>query len=177
MAGSPIARPGHRREASPLAPRATIRATQPPLSARLSIAIVLLLITAVAYGTWRMWPVAPPVGEGAALIETEPPGAMVILEGRMLRSPAHFTAIKAGAHSARVMMPGYDPLDVPLKITPGAELKAPAVSLRRSVGGVRVESEPAGCAFEIFSGAVSVKSGTTGSRVAKIASSASGNAL
>ena len=127
----------------------------------LSIFAVLLLITAVAFGAWRMWPAAPPAGEGSAFIETEPPGAMVILEGRMLRSPAHFNAIKAGAHSARVMMPSYDALDVPLKITPGAEMKPPLISLHRSVGGMRVESEPPGCEFEIFSGAANVKSGRT----------------
>ena len=122
---------------------------------------VLLLIGAVAFGAWRKWPAAPLTGEGSVLIETDPAGAMVILEGRMLRSPAHFSALKAGAHSARVMLPGYDALDVPLKITPDAETKAPPVLLRRSVGALHVESDPSGCEFEIRSGAGSVKSGRT----------------
>ncbi|MEO6739283.1 MAG: bifunctional serine/threonine-protein kinase/formylglycine-generating enzyme family protein [Chthoniobacteraceae bacterium] len=121
----------------------------------------MLLVCATAFGVWKSWPVVPPAGEGSALVETEPAGAIVILEGRMLRSPAHFAAIKSGMHSARVMLPGYDPIDVPLKIAAGTEAKLPPVFLRRSVGSVRVESDPAGCDFEIRSGAESVKSGRT----------------
>ncbi|MEO6787711.1 MAG: serine/threonine-protein kinase, partial [Chthoniobacteraceae bacterium] len=121
----------------------------------------LLLVCGTAFGVWRNWPVVPPAGEGLALIETEPAGAMVILDGRMLRSPAHFTAMRAGAHSARVMLPGYEPLDVPLKIAAGAETRPPPILLRRSVGSVHVESEPEGCEFEIRSGAEFVKSGRT----------------
>ncbi len=121
----------------------------------------LLLVCATAFGVWRGWPFSPPAGEGSALVETEPPGAMVVLEGRMLRSPAHFTELKSGAHSARVMMPGYDPLDVPLKIAADRETKPRAVALLRSIGGVRVVSDPPGSEFEIRSGAEIVKSGRT----------------
>ena len=121
----------------------------------------LVLVCAAALGAWKNWPVALPAGEGSALVETEPAGAMVVVEGRVLHSPAHFTAMRAGALSAHVMLRGYESLDVPLKITPGAETKLPPIFLRRSSGGVHVESEPAGCEFEIHSGAEIVKSGRT----------------
>ncbi len=127
----------------------------------LSIFVLLLLVGAIAFGAMKMWPGASPMGEGSALIETEPPGAMVILDGRMVRSPARFTAIRAGDHRARVMLAGYDPVDVALKIAPGEEVKAPQILLQRSVGSLHVESDPAGCEFEILSGSESMKNGRT----------------
>jgi formylglycine-generating enzyme required for sulfatase activity len=119
----------------------------------------LLLVCAVAFGAWRSWPFGQPAGEGSVLVETDPPGAMVIIEQRMQRSPAHFAGVKSGMRNAHVMLAGYDPLDVPLKIAPDTETKPRAISLRRSLGNVRVASEPAGCEFEIRSGAETVQSG------------------
>jgi hypothetical protein len=39
----------------------------------------LLLVCAVAFGAWRSWPFGQPAGEGSVLVETDPPGAMVII--------------------------------------------------------------------------------------------------
>ncbi len=123
--------------------------------------VALLLVCGLALGAWRMRGPSQPEGEGATLVETDPPGAMVIIEQRMLRSPAHFAGLKSGTHNARVMLPGYDPLDVPLKIAADTETKPRAISLRRSLGSVHVASQPPGCEFEIRSGADIVKNGKT----------------
>ena len=121
----------------------------------------LLLVSALAFGAWRMRSPSAQTGEGSLLVETEPEGAMVILDGRMLRSPAHFTAMNAGERSARVMMAGYDPVDVPFRIQAGGEARPAKVSLRRSTGALHVESEPTGCEFEILDKKETVRSGKT----------------
>ena len=121
----------------------------------------LLLVAAVAFGAWKVRTPAVPKGEGSLLVETEPEGAMVILEGRMLRSPAHFTALNTGERSARVMLPGYDAVDLPFSIQAGGEARPAKISLRRSTGAVHVESEPAGCEFEIRDVKEMVRSGKT----------------
>jgi formylglycine-generating enzyme required for sulfatase activity len=123
--------------------------------------VALLLAAAVAFGAWRARSPSVQAREGSLLIETDPEGAMVILDGRMLRSPARFTAMTAGERSARVMMPGYDPVDLPFRIEPGGEARPAKVSLRRSTGAVHVESEPAGCEFEIRDAKETVRSGKT----------------
>src|SRR5439155_19559913 len=43
-------------------------------------------------------------GLGSAMIETEPPGAMVVLGDTMKRSPAQFVRLPAGAHKATIML-------------------------------------------------------------------------
>ena len=121
----------------------------------------LLLVAAMAFGAWKAFFPPVPRGEGSLLIETEPPGAMVLLEGRMLRSPAHFTAVNAGERSARVMLPGYEPTVIPFRITPGGEARPAKVSLRRSIGAIHVESEPIGCEFEIREKKETIRSGKT----------------
>jgi formylglycine-generating enzyme required for sulfatase activity len=120
---------------------------------------VLLLIAAVALGAWKMRAPSQPTGEGSLFVETEPEGAMVLIEGRMLRSPARFTGVSAGERSARVMMPGYEAAVVPFRITPGGEARPAKISLRRSTGGLHVESEPPGCEFEVLDKKETVRSG------------------
>ena len=121
----------------------------------------LLLVGAMALGGWKALNPTVPGGEGSLLVETEPEGAMVLLEGRMLRSPARFNAVSAGERSARVMLPGYEPVVIPFRIAPGGEARPAKVSLRRSFGAVHVESEPPGCEFDIRDKKETVRSGKT----------------
>ncbi len=122
--------------------------------------VALLLLCGAAFGIWKGWPGSPaPAGQGSVFIETDPANAMVILDGRMLRSPARFASVKAGAQNARVMLPGYEAQDLPLQVMANVEVRPVKVSLRRSVGGVRVESDPAGCEFELRSNGEVVKNG------------------
>jgi hypothetical protein len=136
-----------------------------PLAARggsrrwLSLA-ALLLAAGLAFALWKTLPPTSNPGDGAVVIESDPPGAMVVLEGRMLRTPARFAEIRSGGHHARVMMPGYDPVDLPLRVEPGGETRPPTVMLHRSIGGMRVESEPPGCEVEIFAAGEAVKKGS-----------------
>ncbi len=121
----------------------------------------LVIFGAVAFGGWKAFSPPAPTGEGSLVVETDPEGAMVLLEGRMLRSPAHFAAVNAGERSARVMLPGYEPAVIPLRITPGGEARPAKILLKRSLGAVRVESEPTGCEFEIRDGKEVMRSGKT----------------
>jgi hypothetical protein len=59
------------------------------------------------------------------------------------------------------MLAGYDPVQLPLRIEPGGETRQPMVNMSRSTGSAHIESEPAGCKFEIRSGESVVRSGTT----------------
>ena len=122
---------------------------------------VLLFVVAAAFGAWKMRSLAPPLGEGTLFVETEPEGAMVLLESRVLRSPARFTAVSAGERSARVMLPGYEPAVLPFRITPGGEARPAKVLLRRSIGALHVDSEPSGCEFDLFERHEKVRSGRT----------------
>ncbi len=121
----------------------------------------LLLVAAVAFGAWKARSPGLLAGEGSVLVETEPEGAMVILDSRMRRSPARFTAMSEGEWSARVMMPGYEPVDLAFRIYAGGEARPAKVSLRRSTGAVRVESEPPGCDFEVRDAKETIRSGKT----------------
>ena len=118
----------------------------------------LLLSAATAFAWWKM---KSPAGDrtGSVWIETDPVGAMVVFDSRMLKSPARFTAVQPGERTARVMLGGYDPIDLPLRIEAGGEIRPAKVTLRRSSGTARVESDPEGCAFEIRNGSDVVKAG------------------
>ena len=98
---------------------------------------------------------------GAVLIETEPPGAMVVLEGRMRRAPAQFPDMKVGAHSARVMLTGYEPVDVRFDVRADAEAHPAKLRLTRCLGGAELTSVPSGADFELRQGGTVVNGGTT----------------
>ena len=127
----------------------------------------------------RRWPVLAGVGavvalaaagwhfmqaqaeRGGVLIETEPPGAMVVVEGVLRPAPARFAELKTGAHSAHVMLKGYEPVDVKFDVTAKAEAHPPKLRLAHGVGAAELASVPAGATFELRLGEVVVKTGTT----------------
>ena len=98
---------------------------------------------------------------GGALIETEPANAMVILGGTMKHSPAQFQSLPVGAQTARVMLTGYEPVDLPLDVAARNETHPVKLRLVRSHGSLRVASKPAGAAFELREGERIVQHGTT----------------
>ena len=98
---------------------------------------------------------------GGALIETEPPNAMIVLGETMKRSPAQFHSLPVGAQTARVMLTGYEPVDLALEVTARSEAHPAKVKLVRSRGALRVASKPAGAAFELREGERIVQRGTT----------------
>ena len=82
-------------------------------------------------------------------IETDPPGAMVILGDRMQKSPTVFDSVEAGTYPMRIMLAGYDPVETQVKST-----SPPGVfRLQRSTGTLALGVEPAGPAdFELLDG-------------------------
>ena len=97
---------------------------------------------------------------GAAHFETEPPGAMIVLGDRMVRSPADFSGLAAGKHSAHVMLPGYEPVEVNFKIKANTTARPPRINLTHALGSAEITSTPPGAAFELRQGAEVVETGT-----------------
>ena len=96
---------------------------------------------------------------GAVAIDTDPPGAMLVIEGKMKRSPAKFDDLKAGGHSVRVMLPNYEPAVKTFDVQPNAELALPRLALQHSRGALALECPQSGATFELRQGAELVKAG------------------
>jgi len=97
---------------------------------------------------------------GSVRIETDPPGAMVVLGDKMRRSPAEFDQLRAGGHTARVMLAGYEPEDAHFEIEPDRQAQLAPLRLQRSRGGVEIASRPAGAKFEMRQGEEVIRRGT-----------------
>lgn len=90
-------------------------------------------------------------------IETDPPGAMVILGDRMEKSPAVFDSVEAGSYPLHIMLAGYDPVET--QVESGAP--PPLYHLQRSMGTVALTVQPAGGAdFELLDGTSVVRRGS-----------------
>ncbi len=96
---------------------------------------------------------------GGVVIETDPPGAMVVIDGRMVPSPARFTGLPLGEKSARVMLAGFEPEERRFTIAADTELKLPTIALARSHGAAQLSSKPPGATFELRNGNGVVKTG------------------
>jgi serine/threonine protein kinase/formylglycine-generating enzyme required for sulfatase activity len=106
---------------------------------------------------------------GSIRIETEPPNAMVVLDGQMKRSPAQFDGLPTGRHNAHIALSSdYDPIDVPIEIAPRAAAHPPKFKFVRSHGTARIESKPAGARFELRDGEQIVQHGTTPATLASM---------
>lgn len=118
-------------------------------------AAALLLLTGGSL--WWRQQSAP----GAVTIRSEPPDAMVVIAGMMRRSPAEFRKLPPGRHSARVMLAGFDPVEVAVEIAPGQQARPAAVRLQRSTGQLSLVSRPPGAAFQLLQEGATIRSGTT----------------
>jgi eukaryotic-like serine/threonine-protein kinase len=98
---------------------------------------------------------------GGVLIDTEPTGAMIVLDGRMKRAPAQFADLPTGQGSAHVMLPGYEPADVVFNVPANGEAHPPKLRLAQARGAAELASRPAAATFELRQGETVVKSGTT----------------
>ncbi len=130
---------------------------------RLLLLLVLLLTLAggAAYGMLRR-------ARGAVLIETDPPGAMVVCNGTMRRTPARFEQLRLGSYSAHVMLSGFEPTDVKFEIGGATVLQPPRLRLQRSHGAAQLDSLPTGALFELRDGDHVVKSGRTPAALAEL---------
>ena len=100
------------------------------------------------------------VARGSAYFETEPPGAMIIVGDRMVRSPEGFSGLTTGKHTARVMLPGYDPVVVSFKIKANGTARPPKINLTHALGAAEISSNPPGASFELRQGDAVVEKGT-----------------
>jgi len=139
---------------------ARIRAGKPlgrlgPRRWPLVLAILLLLGVAAAGAYYTRLQSA----RGGVVIETDPPGAMVVIGDRMVQSPAQFPSLPLGEQTARVMMAGFEPETRQFTIEADSELKLPKITLSRSHGAAHFTSKPVGATFELRDANGRVKSG------------------
>ena len=104
-------------------------------------------------------PPEPTVTTGSVSIATDPPGAMVVLNGRMKNSPATFGNLETGRHQVHVMLNGYEAADAVVEITAGQKTEAPVVKLTRLVGSLKIASATEGATFTLLSGTAVVREG------------------
>jgi len=96
---------------------------------------------------------------GAAYFETEPPGAMIVLGDRMVRSPADFSGLETGKHTARVMLPGYEPVEVRFEVKANVTAHPLKLNLTHALGCAEITSNPPGATFELRHGPEVVEKG------------------
>ena len=122
--------------------------------ARVPLLLALAAIAAAAPFAWKHLRAGTEAGggpvRGSAVIQTDPPGAMVLLGDRMKNSPAKFDAIEPGKYPLRVMLAGFDPLETHIEIAPGRVAGVPPLRLQRSKGSVQIASQPDGAEFELL---------------------------
>lgn len=118
--------------------------------------VALLLLGSAGFYTARLR-----MARGGVHLETDPPGAMVVLGSTMRRSPADFGELPVGKSTARVMLSGYEPEQVTLEIQPEKQIRPAPLHLQRSHGTAQIASQPAGAMLEIRHGGGVVQSGTT----------------
>ncbi len=121
------------------------------------VLLILLLLGGVAAGGFYL---RQRNARGGVFIETDPPGAMVVIGDRMIASPARFEKLPLGEQNLRVMLAGYEAATRRFTIEADAELKLPKISLTRSHGSAQCASKPAGATFELRDAKGAVKKGT-----------------
>ena len=122
----------------------------------LIICLVLAALTAAILQAVRVRS-----ARGGVTVETDPPGAMVLIDGTMKRSPAKFTGLTAGEHKMRVMLGGYVPVELPITIERDATAVIPPVRLTQGRGSAEIVSQPPGAEFELRTGDEVVREGVT----------------
>jgi hypothetical protein len=119
--------------------------------------IAALILLTVGAGAWWHRERQP----GTLTVQSEPPGAMVLLHetGTMHRSPATFTKVTSGQHTLRVMLPGYEPQEIPFEMEPHRELKLAPIRLQRSHGELAISCQPAHAEYALLQGRKVVSQG------------------
>ena len=119
--------------------------------------IAIALACAAALALWLLR--STPHGEALSdlRIETDPPGAMVILGDRVQKSPALFDSVEPGTYPLQVMLPGYDPIAT--RVDPHSPPSP--FHLQRSLGALAISVEPPVAAqFELLDAGKPVRHGS-----------------
>jgi formylglycine-generating enzyme required for sulfatase activity len=126
-----------------------------PIKYIIAAAAILLLILGVAVFRWHILPdwLSPPFPptdfRGRATIQTDPPGALVILGDHAQKSPAVFEELEQRKYKLRIMAPGYEPLETMVDLNARNAAQPPVFRLARSMGRLEIQSKPAGVKFSI----------------------------
>ena len=118
------------------------------------IAIVAMLI--VAIGAVAFWFYSQRAGTSVEIhlkttIQTDPPGALVILGDHAEKSPATFEELEPRRYRLRVMSPGYEPIETMVDLSARRAPQLPPFYLVRSKGALELQSDPAGARFSLRS--------------------------
>jgi serine/threonine protein kinase len=114
-------------------------------------ALLLVLATVAGMFYWKR-----EHARGSVTIETDPPGAMIAIGdsqlgqiGQIHPSPWEFTDLHIGDQRAHIMLPTYDPVDVPFVVEADKHTTVPRIKLARSRGSCRITARPDGASFEL----------------------------
>ena len=118
------------------------------------VPVALACAGAVAFWWVRLGPRAEAISD--LRIETDPAGAMVLLGDRMQKSPAVFDSVEAGKYPLRIMLAGYNPVEMRIDtVSP-----PPLFHLARSTGALAIAVEPPGPAdYELLDAGKSIRRG------------------
>jgi formylglycine-generating enzyme required for sulfatase activity/serine/threonine protein kinase len=105
--------------------------------------VVILFVVAAGIYHWKAKSGAAQF-DGQATIQTDPPGALIILGDRVQRSPAVFLDLEQRKYKLQIKNPGYDPLETTLDFTAQTSSDPIVFNLVRSTGRLEVQSNPDG---------------------------------
>jgi len=117
------------------------------------LAAVLALAIGGAVAAYFLWPEPPPpipTGPGVLVLNSDPPGAAVWIDGerRAERTPATIEELPLGTYEVRLTSEGFEPLVQSVELTQDAVRAEVGGTLQRptaaSYGVVRVRTEPEG---------------------------------
>jgi eukaryotic-like serine/threonine-protein kinase len=117
-----------------------------------AVALSILLIAGIAFTIWSRSPgPAMPDLNLQVTIRTEPPGALVLLEDHIKKSPTTFDELEPRKYKLRIMTPGYDAIETIIDLGSGKSFEPPVFRLARSKGALDVQSDPPGAQFSLSS--------------------------
>jgi hypothetical protein len=127
----------------------------PPRTSPAKLVVAALVGLVMAVGLFLFWLNRSPSPRAdlhlQATVQTEPPGAMVLLGDHVQSSPATFDDLEPRKYKLRIMNAGYDPIETVLDLSgrksPGQRL----FRLSRSKGALELECDPAGAHFTLRS--------------------------
>lgn len=111
-----------------------------------SLAALLLLAGGVGGAAW--WWLNRP---GEWVVNTEPAGASVTLNGQTITAPATLPGLKPGTYKASLAMDGYEPKMVEFTVAAGQRVDLGLAKLERSTGSLLLSSDPDGALYEVKS--------------------------
>ena len=117
------------------------------------IAVACLSTFVVGAALFYFYESAPQHGEVhlQTSVNTDPPGALVLLGDRAKRSPATFDDLEPRKYNLRIMLPGCDPVETIVDLGRNKSVVLPVFHLARSKGALEIQSDPAGAQFSLRS--------------------------